>query len=199
MESLWYSFTEWFRDWLAFFGLLHKEANLMLIGLDFAGKTTLLGMLKMGRLKAVNPTFHAIKEELIIESIKFTCFDLGGHPEVRRIWRDYYPTTSAIVFVVDASDHSRIDEAKDELQGILKNEDIKEIPVLILGNKIDAPSAMSEEELKIRLGLVQSTTGKDADPVSIKQRHIRPIEVFMCSIVQRHGFGEGFRWLSQYL
>ncbi|KAI5476289.1 GTP-binding protein SAR1 [Pseudohyphozyma bogoriensis] len=64
----------------------------------------------------------------------------------------------------------------------------------ILGNKIDAPGAVSEEELRYGLGL-HATTGKGKIPLT----DIRPIEIFMCSVVMRQGYGEGFRWIAQYI
>ena len=68
------------------------------------------------------------------------------------------------------------------------------MPFLVLGNKIDAPGAVSEEELRQSLGLFQ-TTGKGSVPL----KDVRPIELFMCSVVMRQGYGDGFRWLSNYV
>ena len=71
------------------------------------------------------------------------------------------------------------------------------MPFLILGNKIDIPIAASEEELRYYLGLSNYTTGKGK--VNLGDTNVRAIEVFMCSIVRKSGYGEGFKWLSQYV
>ncbi|RNA19263.1 GTP-binding SAR1b [Brachionus plicatilis] len=144
-----------------------------------------------------SPTHYPTSEELIMGNIRLTCFDLGGHKQARRVWRDYYQVVNAIVFLIDVTDPQFFNESKSELDSLLLDEQVKNCPVLILGNKIDKNGALHEYYIRQIFSLNEITTGKGNVPKS--ELSARPIELFMCSIKEREGYGEAFRWLSQYL
>ncbi|KAJ4459108.1 putative GTP-binding protein SAR1B [Paratrimastix pyriformis] len=198
-------------------GLLNKRGKLVFLGLDNAGKTTLLHMLKYDGVIPQEPTqmpssllfalpslfLHSslpisspftVYEELKIGNLRIGAHDLGGHEEARLVWKEYYHGVNAVVFIVDAVDRMRFPEAKRELDRLLNDESIANVPFLVLGNKIDMPYAASEDELRSALGLRLATTGK-GQGIS---RGVRPLELFMCSVIKRRGYGDGLRWLTQF-
>jgi len=183
----------WFWNALSFLGLVNKKAHILFLGLDNAGKTTLLHMLRDGKVVLHEPTRYPQSEELVIGKVSFKTHDLGGHKAARKLWKNYFPDVQGVVFLVDAADVQRFDEAKEELSQLMLTEELQKVPFLILGNKVDLPAAVSETNLKKVLGV--DTTGKNGKVAE----DIRPIEIFMCSVVKRAGYAEGFRWLSNYL
>jgi len=185
---------DWFWGALNWLGLTNKEARILFLGLDNAGKTTLLHMLRDNKVEIHEPTRHACAEELVMGSIKFKTFDLGGHFAARRLWKDYFVKVDGVVFLVDAAAPDRFEESSTELNDLLTQEELAMVPFLILGNKVDLAHAASEEDLRESLQL-RRTTGKGA----AAPEGVRGIEIFMCSVVNKYGFAEGFQWLSKHL
>ncbi|GFZ07213.1 ras-related small GTP-binding family protein [Actinidia rufa] len=66
----------------------------------------------------------------------------------------------AVVYLVDAYDKERFAESKKELDALLSDESLGNVPFLILGNKIDIPYAASEDELRYHMGLSGVTTAR---------------------------------------
>jgi len=184
----------WFKGALGYLGLYQKNAKILFLGLDNAGKTTLLQMLKDDRVAQLEPTMHPQSEELVMGSIRFRTFDLGGHEMARKIWRDYFASVDGVVYMVDASDQERLALSRHELEYLLNCEELAATPFVILGNKIDIRGAASEDEIRDSLGLGQYPSFKGRAPEGT-----RPIELFMCSVAKKMGYADGFRWLSQYL
>mmetsp|Transcript_60307 Transcript_60307/g.110449 ORF Transcript_60307/g.110449 Transcript_60307/m.110449 type:complete len:197 (+) Transcript_60307:111-701(+) len=187
----------WFGELFRSLGLLsRRDAKICFLGLDNAGKTTLLHMLKDQKISTFQPTLYPNNEELIIEGIRFRTFDLGGHETARRIWKDYLASVSGIVFIVDAADRTRFSEAREEIGRLLEDPALLQVPFAVLGNKIDIPVAASEDELLNALGLNMHRTQNSWDAKKADSS-TRQVELFMCSIVKRMGYAEAFTWLAK--
>ena len=124
-------------------------------------------------------------EELKLGNLVLNTFDLGGHETARLIWKDYFPAVKAILFLIDAVDTKRFPEAKKELEDILKRPEIVNIPIAILGNKIDMAGAVSLEELKEALSYDE-----------IVANETRPMEIFMVSVTKKIGYSKALEWIS---
>lgn len=103
-------FTSFFR----MFGLFKKDAKIIFVGLDDAGKTSLMSVLKYGSIRQYDPTIHAHAEEIEIGKMKVHSVDLGGHKTVRKVWRDYFPKIDAIIYLIDAANPGRFEESRIE-------------------------------------------------------------------------------------
>ncbi len=96
--------------------VLNCLLNIFLVGLDAAGKTTILYKLKLGEIVTTIPTIGFNVETVEYKNICFTVWDVGGQDKIRPLWRHYFQNTQGLIFVVDSNDRERITEAQDELQ-----------------------------------------------------------------------------------
>lgn len=164
-----------------------REMRILMVGLDAAGKTTILYKLKLGEIVTTIPTIGFNVETVEYKNISFTVWDVGGQDKIRPLWRYYFQNTQGIIFVVDSNDRDRINEAREELQLMLNedelNEDeLKDAVLLVLANKQDLPNAMNAAEITEKMGLH-----------SIRNR---PWFIQATCATTGDGLYEGLEWLS---
>ncbi|NWH47199.1 ARF4 factor, partial [Fregata magnificens] len=148
----------------------------ILVGLDAAGKTTILYKLKLGEIVTTIPTIGFNVETVEYKNICFTVWDVGGQDKIRPLWRHYFQNTQGLIFVVDSNDRERIQEAAEELQKMLQEDELRDAVLLLFANKQDLPNAMAISEMTDKLGLQ-----------SLRNR------------TQGTGLYEGLDWLSNEL
>ena len=125
-----------------------REMRLLMVGLDAAGKTTILYKLKLGEIvttiptigKATVPSGLTVAVGFNVESVEyrgvvFTVWDVGGQDKIRPLWRHYYQNTQGLIFVVDSNDRERVGEARDELHRMLQEDELRDAVLLIFANK----------------------------------------------------------------
>ncbi|XP_018325053.1 ADP-ribosylation factor 4-like [Agrilus planipennis] len=163
-----------------------RHLRILMVGLDGAGKTTILYKLKLGEVVSTIPTIGFNVETVEYKNICFTVWDIGGQDKIRVLWRHYYQNTNGIIFVIDSTDRDRIEESGKELAGLLQEDDLRNAVLLIIANKRDLPNAMSICEIREKLNLDRLTQRRTW--------HIQPT----CAI-QGSGLYEGLEWLSEEL
>jgi ADP-ribosylation factor protein 1 len=171
--------------WSNLFGTT-KEYRLLMLGLDAAGKTTLLFKLKLGEIQRTIPTIGFNVETVEYRNLKLTVWDVGGQGKIRPLWRHYYTGTQALIFVVDSNDTdpSRIEEAKEEFHNLLAADELSDVIVLLFANKQDLPQAMTASQIaeKIQMSRVRQQWNIQA-----------------CCATTGEGLHEGLDWLATAL
>jgi len=166
------------------------DFKLLLLGLDAAGKTTLLHKLSSRKdVASTVPTIGFNVETLNVKGQVFTAWDVGGRGHLRALFRHYYPGTDAIVFVVDSNDPYRFDQARDELQRILQEKELESVPLLVFCNKQDLPNAVALAKIAERLELVSNEVH-----LGLVHRHWKCVP---CTANKGEGVHEGLQWLFE--
>ncbi|KAL1257089.1 hypothetical protein QQF64_012634 [Cirrhinus molitorella] len=130
-----------------------KQMRILMVGLDAAGKTTILYKLKLGEIVTTIPTIGFNVETVEYKNICFTVWDVGGQDKIRPLWRHYFQNTQGLIFVVDSNDRERVAESAEELSKMLQEDELRDAVLLVFANKQDLPNAMAVSELTDKLGL----------------------------------------------
>jgi len=163
----------------------NKEMRVLMLGLDAAGKTTILYKLKLGQGVSTIPTVGFNVETVTFKKVKFNVWDVGGQDKIRPLWRHYYAGTQALIFVVDSSDRERIEEARQELMRIINDREMKDAILLVFANKNDLPNVMDTAEITEKLGLHR---------LRDRNWHVQS----SCAI-SGDGLLDGLTWLNTYI
>jgi small GTP-binding protein len=160
-----------------------KNAKISVLGLDRAGKTTMLQRLKTGRwIPDTTPTIGMNAETIQIGDVTFSAWDLGGQLQFRRaLWEMYTKNSKGLIYVIDLSDPARFPESRVYLWRMLRMNHLKNIPLAIFANKVDLVDC-AEEDL--------------ANFMGINKKMSRVLNIFKTSAVTGEGIHKGIYWLA---
>ncbi|ORC85587.1 ADP-ribosylation factor 3 [Trypanosoma theileri] len=159
--------------------------SILILGLDNAGKTCILKKLSDDDTSKTMPTQGFNIKTLTAGRLKLSVWDIGGHQSIRQYWRHYFGETDVLIFVIDAADLQRLEEAQKELHHILEEEKLKNIPLLVFANKQDLLGAVSADEVATILRL---------NDVKDRSWHIQP-----CSAKTGENLDVGVAWIVEQL
>ncbi|KAG8923708.1 ADP-ribosylation factor-like protein 2 [Tulasnella sp. 418] len=157
-----------------------REMRILFLGLDNAGKTTIVKKLNGDDINTVSPTLGFEIKTFIHGHYTLNIWDVGGQRTLRPYWRNYFEQTDALVWVVDSSDRLRMGDCRDELHSLLQEDRLAGASLLVFANKQDLEGAMSEAEIRDALNLT-----------AIKMHNWK---ILSCSAVTGHNLLEGIDW-----
>ncbi|RCK67107.1 ADP-ribosylation factor 6 [Candida viswanathii] len=135
----------------------NREMRILMLGLDNAGKTTILYKLKLGKTSKTVPTVGFNVETVKHKNVSFAVWDCGGQERIRPLWRHYFTGTNALIYVVDSLDEDRLEESKQELFRIITDKELSNCLLVVLANKQDVDGAVKPKELIERFELNKLT------------------------------------------
>ena len=133
--------------------LWQKKLEVVLVGLENSGKTTLLSVLADGRPMETAPTIGLNVKMVKRGGVQMKCWDLGGQSQYRQEWGRYTRGCNVIIFVIDASAMHLLPDAKAELHRLLEDRELATTPLLVVSNKIDLEPHATEQMLIKELNL----------------------------------------------
>lgn len=160
-----------------------KEVRILMLGLDNAGKTTILKKFNGEDIDTISPTLGFNIKTLEHNGFKLNIWDVGGQKSLRSYWRNYFESTDGLIWVVDSSDSWRLEDCKKELKSLLQEERLAGATLLVFANKQDLPGALRADEIRNILELE-----------TIQTHHW---QILGCSAVSGAKLLDGINWLTQ--
>ncbi|XP_039967662.1 ADP-ribosylation factor-like protein 3 [Bactrocera neohumeralis] len=160
-----------------------KEARILLLGLDNAGKTTILKQLASEDIATVTPTAGFNIKSVAADGFKLNVWDIGGQWKIRPYWKNYFANTDVLIYVIDCTDRERLSETNRELFELLMDNRLKQVPLLVFANKQDLPNAMTASEV--------------AEAAQLVRLEERTWQIVGCSAVDGTGIKEGMDWVCK--
>ena len=157
-----------------------KEVRVLMVGLDNAGKTTIVKRVNGEDISTISPTLGFNIKTMSFRGYRMNIWDVGGQKTLRSYWRNYYEATDGMVWVVDSADVRRLRDCKDELHKLLGEEKLAGSSLLIFANKQDIPGALTKKEI--------------AQVLELDQMEKRHWHIEGCRAVSGEGLLEGFEW-----
>merc|ERR1712137_565209 len=162
-----------------------KEARILVLGLDNAGKTTCLKKMAEEDITHTMPTQGFNIKSVVHEGFKLNVWDIGGQKTIRPYWRNYYDQTDALVYVIDSADKKRLEEGGAELDTLLMEDQLAGVPLLVLANKQDLVHAAQADEI--------------SESLALSNTRDRPWQIQPCSALKGDGLEPGMAWLVEQM
>lgn len=160
-----------------------RELRILLLGLDNAGKTTILKSLASEDVSHITPTQGFNIKSVVSEGFKLNVWDIGGQRKIRPYWRNYFENTDILIYVIDSADRKRFEETGHELQELLYEEKLAAVPLMIYANKQDLMSAAPASDI--------------AEGLSLHLIKDRAWQIQACSAATGEGIKDGMEWVCK--
>ncbi|CAJ0578107.1 unnamed protein product, partial [Mesorhabditis spiculigera] len=169
-----------------------QDYFVVIIGLDNAGKTTLLEQIKAKFIRdygMLNPskitsTIGMNVGKVEVGQVRLNFWDLGGQEDLRELWGTYYAEASGVIFVVDGTRRDLFGTVASCFSEAMKSEFVQRIPVLVAVNKSELDGAVSANEVRQLLS---------------DDEHCSDLAVLPVSALEGHNIDRCVRWLVRSL
>jgi len=157
--------------------------RILLLGLDNAGKTTILKALASEDVSHITPTQGFNIKSVQSQGILLNVWDIGGQKAIRPYWRNYFENTDVLIYVIDSADRARLEEAGNQLAELLEEDKLQDVPILIYANKQDLMNATRTEQL--------------IDQMKLSHINDRDWQIQPCSAITNEGLSKGMEWIRK--
>nr|XP_056719488.1 ADP-ribosylation factor-like protein 3 isoform X1 [Euleptes europaea] len=166
-------------------GSEEQDLRIVLLGLDNAGKTTLLKCLASEELDTVTPTQGFNIKNVHSDGFKLSVWDIGGQRAIRAYWKKYLVSTDILIYVIDSADQKRFEETGQELSELVEEDNLIGVPLLVFANKQDLATASLAADI--------------AEGLSLHKYRDRPWQIQACSALSGEGVQDGMNWMCSQI